>query len=68
MENKKPLDKVEQLTLENILLKEEILKRDYQKLAEQKDDFTKDLLKKHNVDPTKQNFSIDMNGLVVKDK
>ena len=67
-ESKKPLDKLEQLTLENIMLKEEILKRDFQKLAEQKDAFIKEILAKHNVDPTKQNFSIDINEITIVDK
>lgn len=59
---------VERLSLENIMLKEELLKRDWAKVTEAKETLTKELLKKYGVDPSKQDFGIDLNGIVVKDK
>jgi hypothetical protein len=63
-----PLEPIDQLSLENLMLKEEILKRDWAKINDQKAALTSSLAKKYGINTEKETFSVDMTSITVKDK
>lgn len=67
-ENRFSLEKADQLALENVMLKEEILRRDFAKVSEQKEALHAALARKYKVNPETQTFTIDLTGITVKDK